>query len=105
MMKLLPLLLLVATIAHADQYDRDVDIVNNTGLTLQRFWASNIDAGSWEEDMLGDQTIAPHSRVTATIDDGSGYCLYDLKALMSDGQVEVRYNVNVCEVSQWTIYN
>lgn len=103
-MKALTLLLAIAAApALADRYDRHVEIVNNTSQTMQRFFASHVDADDWEEDVLGDHTLGPWSQVTADIDDGSGYCLYDFRAVYRSGEIVVKRNVNVCEVSQWTI--
>ena len=89
----------------ADRYDREVEIINNTGYTMQRFFASNVDSPNWEEDILGNQVVMPYESVWINIDDGTGYCLFDLRALFDDGTEVVRNTVNVCEVESWTVHD
>lgn len=88
----------------ADEYNREVIIRNNTGETIVSLYASHVDSQSWEEDMLGRGVLPPWSEVVADIDDGSGYCLYDLRVIYENGENFVRAGVNVCEVSLWTIF-
>ena len=35
------------------------------------------------------------------IDDGSGACLYDFKAVFDDGDVLTRNQINVCQISEY----
>jgi hypothetical protein len=104
-MRVLFLLALLSTFAHADRYNRVVNIENNTDDTVQRFFASHIDSDSWEDDILKSSVLPPGYNVDADINDGTGYCLYDFKALFDTGEVIIRENVNVCEVGTWTLYN
>jgi hypothetical protein len=89
----------------ADRYNRVVNIENNTDDTVQRFFASHVDSGTWEDDILKSSVLPPGYNVDADINDGTGYCLYDFKALFDTGEVIIRENVNVCEVGTWTLYN
>jgi len=41
--------------------------------------------------------------VDFNIDDGSGYCLYDLKAVFVDGDEVTSMGFNVCELGTWRI--
>jgi len=34
-------------------------------------------------------------------DDGTGYCLYDFKAVFADGDVLIRERVDVCTISSY----
>jgi hypothetical protein len=104
--KYLLLLLLVPVFALADSYNRRVVVINNTSYVMYAFHASNVSRDSWEEDILGDESIMPGERAGITIDDGSGYCLYDLRATFFTGDDFVpvyRYDANVCEINSWTI--
>ena len=83
--------------------NRHVAIVNNTSHAIREFYASNIGTDSWQEDILGAHVIPPYSVVDVNIDDGTGYCMFDLKAVMDTGEEVVRGRVNVCSVSSWTI--
>ncbi len=84
--------------------NRVVTIVNNTAFTIVEFYGSNIGSTSWEEDILGLDVIPAYSSMRINFDDGSGYCVFDFKAVFNDGDVLIRKRVNVCEISTYT-YN
>lgn len=90
---------LAATPAHAE--DRRVTIINETGHTIVHFYASNVERGSWEEDILGQQVLKPGQSVRVNVDDGSGHCKFDFRADFEDGDKLVRNGINVCEISSY----
>ncbi len=94
----LPLLWAVS----ASAADRNVDIVNQTGQTMVHFYASNTGTDSWEEDILGHDKLANGDTQPVNIDDGSGACRFDFKAVFADGSSSVRRGVDVCKVSSFT---
>lgn len=85
----------------ASAEDRRVRIINETRHIIVRFYASNVNATSWEEDILGQSVLKPGASVTINIDDGSGYCLFDFKAVFDDGDSLVRQRVDVCKISSY----
>ena len=86
-------------------YNRHVRIVNRSSSSIEYLYASNINRRSWEEDLLGpDRVIWPGHYRVANIDDGSGHCLFDLRAVLRDGRVAVSRGFNVCSNSSWTVY-
>lgn len=95
---------LAGTTLPADALDRRVRIVNETGVTMVRFFGSNTGSGSWEEDILGEDVLPSGSAVVVNFDDASGYCKFDFKAVFEDGDELVRQGVNVCETGTFT-YN
>jgi hypothetical protein len=92
--------LLVASVAYAA--DRRVETVNKTGLTMTEFYASNTGASEWEEDILGTDILANGDTVEVNIDDGTGKCRFDFKAVFQNGAELVRNNINVCQISTFT---
>lgn len=88
--------------APANAQDRHVEIINETQRAITHFYASNVDSGSWEEDILGENVLPVGSSVNINIDDGSGACVFDFKAVFEDGQEAVRNGVNVCTTSTYT---
>lgn len=86
----------------ASAADRHVKIVNATSHTIVRFYASRTSTNSWEEDILGDNTLSSGHSANINIDDGSGACVYDFKAVFDDGDELVRSEVNVCQISSYT---
>lgn len=86
----------------ADALDRRVKIQNNTKFAIVEFYASNVGTNDWQEDILGSDVLRPGRAVTINIDDGTGYCKYDLKAVFEDGDEVVKNGVNVCEIGTFT---
>ena len=77
-------------------------IINNTGLTMEVFQASNTRRNSWEEDILGDEVVRPGGSFTANINDGTGACMFDFRAKFRGGGELVKRNVNVCRIETFT---
>jgi len=95
--------MLLAPIAQAagsgDGEDRRVRIINETRHTMVHFYASNISVIDWQEDILGRSVLRAGSDVVINIDDGTGHCEYDFKAVFDDGDSVVKHDINVCKVS------
>ncbi|MES2034428.1 MAG: hypothetical protein V4466_09650 [Pseudomonadota bacterium] len=87
--------------AQASAEDRRVRIINETRHTIVKFYASNVSAGTWEEDILGRDVLRPGQSVVVNADDGSGYCLYDFKAVFDDGDELVKSRVDVCKIESY----
>jgi hypothetical protein len=84
-------------------YDRHVTVINESSRSIVEFYASNEDTNSWEEDILGKTILPPGHRVRINVDDGTGHCVFDFKAVMRGGAKVIRRGVNVCRVGTWTI--
>src|SRR5258707_610354 len=92
-----------ATAAHARRYDRHVVVINDSSRVVVEFHASNEHRRGWEEDILGTGVILPGHRARIDIDDGTGACVFDFKAVMRDGATVIRRSVDVCALNSWTI--
>lgn len=93
---------ILATVAPSLALDRRVEIVNNTGYVMEQFYASSVGQKSWEEDILGKSVLPSGHSVVINIDDGTGYCKYDFRAVFDDGDVVEKADVNVCEIDTFT---
>ena len=82
--------------------DRNVDILNRTGLTMTKFYASVTRSNSWEENILGNDNLADGDTQSVDIDDGSGKCVFDFKAEFKGGATAEKRGINVCEISTFT---
>ena len=89
-------------VTSASAANRKVDIINDTGKTMVEFYASNTGTKDWEEDILGRDTLEPGEEFEADINDGTGACVFDFKAVFSDGSSRVREDVDVCKISKFT---
>jgi hypothetical protein len=87
----------------AKNYDRYVEVVNNSHLAITSFYASNIGSDSWEEDILGHGVLPSGNHVRVNLDDGTSYCRFDLKTRFADGTSVIRRNVDICSVTQYTL--
>lgn len=86
-----------------DRQDRRMVIVNESPRIIREFYATNSGVNSWGRDLLGREVIRPGQRYIFNFDDGTGYCLFDFRAVLDDGRPVERYRVNVCENVSWTI--
>jgi len=84
--------------------NRWVELFNHTDYSLVQFFASNQDDPDWGHDRLGKHIIWPGDSISRLIDDGSGYCRYDFKAVFEDGDVLTEYGVNVCGIYEFRYY-
>ncbi|MEQ9520635.1 MAG: hypothetical protein RLN89_14490 [Parvibaculum sp.] len=98
-------LFLIVNATSSQAEDRRVRIINETQTTMVEFYASNVGAESWQEDILGQDILAPGDSVMMNIDDGTGYCLYDFRAVFTDGDVLIRERVDVCSISSYRYHN
>ena len=85
----------------AQALDRHVTIVNDTSYDIVEFYGSQVDAKSWEEDILGKRILKAGASLDVNFDDGTGYCMFDFRAVFDDGDVLVRENINVCEIGTY----
>ena len=89
-----------AVAAHAA--DRNVDILNRTGRTMTQFYASVTRSNSWEENILGNDSLDDGDTQSVDIDDGSGKCVFDFKAVFRGGATAEKRGINVCEITTFT---
>lgn len=94
----------VATFATGVSFaaNRNLTVVNKSSTPMTAFYASNVGTSDWEEDILGTDVLPAGQSVKINMDDGTGYCRFDLKAEFSDGSEAIQENVNVCEVGTFT---
>jgi len=89
-------------VAPANAQDRNVRIINETQHTIVQFYASNVETDDWQEDILGQDVLPVGQSVNINIDDGTGACLFDFKAVFDDGDELVRQGIDVCSISTYT---
>ncbi|MDM7862124.1 hypothetical protein QTP81_16080 [Alteromonas sp. ASW11-36] len=94
----------LATAQSDDGKDRRISLTNDTSVTIVEFYASNIDSESWEENILDGNYLSPGNEFIINIDDGSGYCLFDLKAVFADGDVVTNTKFDVCTETGWILF-
>ena len=86
----------------ASALNRNVIVTNASGQTIWRFYGSRVSTSSWEEDILGSSILPNGDSVNINFDDGTGACMFDMKAEFRDGSAKILNNVNVCTATQVT---
>ena len=89
--------LLSATPAFAQS--RDFVLVNKTGKAVNEVYVSASATNDWEEDVLGQDTLANGSRVTITFPSSTSKCMHDIKIVHASGDTAEWSAINLCEVS------
>ncbi len=92
------------SIGAASAADRRVLIINHTKRPIVQVLGSNVGEQRWEYDFLGSDVIDAYDQAIVNINDGSGYCKFDLKAIDSTGGAAVHWNMNVCTTNTWHLY-
>lgn len=78
-------------------------LFNNTGHSLNSFWASPSRVDKWEEDILGRRTLRAGAEVNVNMTDKRPDCVYDFKFRFADGDELTRRRVNVCKLGRYTL--
>jgi hypothetical protein len=94
----------VAAASCNDGLNRKVTIINETGVAMREFYASPPDAEVWEDDILGQGVVKPYGSVVIDFDDGRCRCVYDFKAVFTDGDELIRQKINVCDIGTYRYY-
>ena len=96
---------LIVANAHASLADRrDFTVHNNTDYSIQELYVSPHSANNWEEDILGSGVVQAHRAAKVHFSDSLDDCYYDIKAVYEDGDTSVKYNVDLCSISDFTFY-
>lgn len=83
--------------------DRHIELTNNTRMAIVEVYAAHTGTGRWQNDLLGDEILFPANSVLVDIDDGAGYCRFDLKTVFDDGTTVIRRNINLCAVEGFAV--
>jgi hypothetical protein len=89
--------------AAAQAADVKFDLVNNSARAITNFYTSPTDTTNWEEDVLGEDTIAPGATDTITISTDGDQCSYDMRFIMEDKAELIEKAVNICQLSSYTL--
>jgi hypothetical protein len=87
----------------ASALDRQIEVTNNTRMAIIEIYASPVGSGRWQQDLLGDDFLAPATSTLIHIDDGTTYCRFDFKTVFDDGTTLIRRDVDVCANQRYAI--
>lgn len=89
----------------ASAQNRWVTVVNKSSYTVWVLYGTNTGNTSWGNDRLGGEIIRPGWEIRINFSDGSGACLFDLKAETKSGRNWTRMGADVCTLNTWTLYD
>lgn len=85
-------------------------LTNMTDRDLLEFYASPPDEESWEEDILGEDILAPGESVDIVIDDAREDCFYDFMGVLGPNDevgegALIQSGVEVCDGGYYEYYS
>lgn len=83
---------------------REIAFVNQTGFEIIAIFGARKGVEDWGEDRLQGDAIVDGETQTVDFEDGSGYCLYSIKAVFDDGEELISEEINVCDLLMFTYY-
>jgi hypothetical protein len=84
--------------------DQDFVLVNQTGLTIDQFFCSPTKSNDWEEDVLGQDTLADNSEVEIKFSRDEASCKWDLMIVDEQGDKVYWTNIDLCEAAKITLH-
>lgn len=93
---------LFTSVVMAEAVDRNVNIHNNTGYTIYRFYSTNAGASKWGNDVMGSSTLADGNYMQLNFDNQYDYCKFDFRIEFEDGTSAEERGVDVCTVGDFT---
>jgi hypothetical protein len=91
--------------ASADSLSREFLLRNRSSDTITQVLASNVGDDTFAPiDLLGDETVGPHSSLVIAPFNAQGWCRFDFRITFEGGLQQDVYNVNACEATEVTTY-
>lgn len=93
----LALSLAPTTIQSALATKNNFQVVNRSATDIVYLYVSSSGRTTWDNDILGNGVLSSGSSITVGFGDPSPtQCLYDFKAVFTDGEIVEDYGVDVC---------
>lgn len=86
------------------QGKQDFTLVNQTGVSINELYVSPHTTNNWEEDILGQDTLANGDSVDITFSRTERAAKWDLKVVDKEGNSIEWENLNLLEISKLTLH-
>jgi hypothetical protein len=96
--------LFVTASAFARTGKQDFMLHNQTGVEINSLYVSPHSSDDWEEDILGQDTLANGESIKITFDDREKHQHWDLKVTDKDGNSLEWEDLNLVEISEVTLH-
>lgn len=84
--------------------NQDFTLVNKTGYGIDSVYVSKADSSSWEEDVMGRNTLDDGDHVDISFNKGERGCRYDLMVKYSDGDKSEWHGLDLCTISRISLF-
>ena len=82
----------------------DLQIINQTSFDVMEINLSPGNEESWGEDHLGEYILSPGGVLQLTLpDEAFTTCIYDFRAIFSDGDKIEDYDLDICQLDTYTL--
>ena len=78
--------------------ERPLRVNNLADATIIRLYVSPSGAEDWGADVLASGMLEPGESMLLDYDDGSGTCVFDVKAVYTTDEESILSEVNFCEI-------
>jgi hypothetical protein len=97
--------LALAAPAGAEDAKQDFKLFNKTGYELKALYVAPSKSDDWQEDVLGQDTLADGQIVNVHFSPKTNTCIFDLKVVYSDDDsTAVWSKIDLCTVEKITIH-
>lgn len=83
---------------------QDFTLVNRTGYEIDSVYVSKSSSNSWEEDVMGRDTLDDGESVNISFEKGERGCHYDLMVKYHDGDQSYWTDLDLCSISKVELY-
>ncbi|HXO03731.1 MAG TPA: argininosuccinate lyase [Stellaceae bacterium] len=91
--------------ANADDAKQDFRLVNKTGYELKALYVAPSKSDDWQDDVLGQDTLADGQAVNVHFSPKTKTCKFDLKVTYSDDDSSAVWEkIDLCTVEKITIH-
>lgn len=94
----------VALVPAAMAGDQDFTVLNKTGIEIHELYVTPHDSNDWEDDILGEDTLANGAEVDIKFSRKEKVKLWDLKVVDADGSEVTWENLDLLEISKVTLH-
>lgn len=84
-----------------DGQNRRIRVHNQTGWTITALYAADAGRTDWRGDLMNPAALSTGDSTVIDVDNGTGACVYVIRAEFSNGERLERVGVNVCRIGDY----
>lgn len=84
--------------------NQDFKLINKTGYQIDEVYVSRVSSRNWGTDVMGTDSLEADQSVNITFNAPGNVCQWDLKVKYNDGDTSEWTNLNLCNITNITLY-